>query len=84
MPKPNPRAAGNAGANGPASSNNKNRGTMKAHLRLLGRKVKLSDGTIGRVINTASHENRLMVEVRLDGGDAVRWEYSSDTTAADD
>jgi hypothetical protein len=55
---------------------------MKAHLRLLGRKVKLSDGTIGQVINSCSQEGRLMVKVRLDEGD--RWVYPADTTAADD
>jgi hypothetical protein len=47
--------------------------------RLLGRNVKLPDGTVGRVVGHASQERRLMLKLSMEDS-TVRWAHACDTT----
>ena len=51
--------------------------------RLLGRNVKLQDGTIGRVVGHASQERRLMLKLSMEDS-TVRWVHACDTTPVTD
>jgi hypothetical protein len=53
-------------------------------LRLLGREFRLTgDGPAGRVINTASQEHHMMLQLRFGDG-SVRWTKLCDAIPAED
>ena len=53
---------------------------MKAHLRMLGRKVRLGTGTaVGQIVNHASHERSLMLAVAWPDG-STTWHRPGELT----
>ena len=51
--------------------------------RMLGRNVRLQDGTVGQVIGHASQERRLMLKLSMEDS-TVRWVHACDTIPAED
>ncbi len=51
--------------------------------RLLGRNVRLQDGTVGQVVGHASQERRLMLKLSMEDS-AVRWVHACETIPVTD